>query len=97
MNGRRRVYGLKIWFNGRLYERVEIGPHYQEKHPNINDFLILDLLIELSTRKVQVDSCRNGFSYFCFDDFEWKGKLYRVVVCVPDHHRYIGVVNCFRR
>ena len=40
----RRAYVLNLRINGRQINKVVMDPHYQAKHPDISDALILELV-----------------------------------------------------
>ena len=74
-----------------------IDPHYEVKHTDsINDELIIELVKKLDGEDIGADSVDGPYSYFV-DEFEHKGKLYRLIWLLEDHQIYIGVVNAHRR
>ena len=50
---RRRRYQMHLVVNGRLIEEVVIDPHYEVKHPDIDDGLILELMRRLDGKEFQ--------------------------------------------
>ena len=40
----KKTYSLSLETNGYSFQKVEISQHYQEKHSDITDELILELL-----------------------------------------------------
>jgi hypothetical protein len=93
----RRSYPLVIKINGRQIEEVVIDPHYEEKHPDINDSLILDLVGKLNGLEFQPEERDGDWEFFMLDRLEHEGRAYRLVWCLRDHHLFVGIINCFRR
>ena len=96
MDGRRR-YERKINFNGRDYNWVVIDPHYKEKHNDLNDWVILRVLEEIKSQQMLTESSEDGFAYFTLEALVMNHKSYRLIICIPSDHEYLGVVNCYRR
>jgi len=96
MNGR-RAYVLNLTVNGRQVNEVVIDPHYETKHPDISDALILELVKELDGKEFLPDERDGEWEFFMLDRIEHQGKQYRLVWCMQDEYRLIGVINCFRR
>jgi hypothetical protein len=69
-------------------------PHYEEKHLDINDSLILELVKLLDGTEAEPEDETNGFKYFA-REMVWQSKSYRVVLtyCEED---FLGVINVFR-
>jgi hypothetical protein len=88
---------MNLVVNGRQIDEVVIDPHYKEKHPDISDALILDLVKGLDGREFQVQERAGKWEFFMLDRIEYGGKLYRLVWCLHDSFPFLGVVNCFRR
>jgi hypothetical protein len=96
MSGR-RAYVLSLTVNGRRVSEVVIDPHYETKHPDISDALILELVQELDGKEVLPDERDGEWEFFMLDRIENQGKQYRLIWCMRDECRFIGVINCFRR
>jgi hypothetical protein len=96
MSGR-RAYGLNLTVNGRQVNEVLIDPHYETKHPDISDALILELVEELDGKEFQPDEREGEWEFFMLDRIEHKGKRYRLIWCMRDDSESLGVINCFRR
>lgn len=94
MSSNRREYSLAITFNKRCFSRVVIDPHYEEKHPDITDQLILELVKQLDGRDIEPEGEADGFKYFAHE-MDWQHKSYRIVLtyCEED---FLGVINVFR-
>ena len=96
MSGRRSdVLGLTV--NGRQVNEIVIDPHYETKHPDISDALILDLVKGLGGKEFQPDERDGEWEFFMLDQIEHEGNRYRLVWCMRDECPFIGVINCFRR
>ena len=93
----RRSYPLQLIINGRHIEEVVIDPHYEAKHPEINDSLILTLAGMLNGREFKPEERDEDWEFFMLDRMEHDGKLYRLVWCMRDSFLFIGIINCFRR
>lgn len=94
MGEKRREHLLTLTFNKRLFTQVVIDPHYKEKHPEMTDALILELVKAQDGKQQEPVSIRDGFSYFRIVD-EWQGRHYRLILtyCEED---FLGVINAFR-
>lgn len=93
----RRSYSVKMVVNGRNINEVVIDLHYEAKHSDIDDALILELVKYLDGREFLPEEYDREWEYFMLDRIEHQGKLYRLVWCMRDHCLFIGVINCFRR
>lgn len=93
----RRIYPLFIAVNGRRITEVVIDPHYQERHPDIDDGTILALVQSLNGGRFEAKSSKNGWEYFESDSLRLRGKTYRLVWCLEQERAHLGVINCFRR
>lgn len=93
----RRTYNMVLTVNGRLITEVAIDPHYEKKHSDLTDVLILELVRKLDGKEFVAEERRGDFEFFMLDRIPYKGKLYRLVWCMRDHCMYIGVINAFRR
>ena len=90
----RREYQLCLTFNGRVFTRVLIDPHYKKKHPDMTDQLILELVKAQNGKEQEASSVHGGFHYFKIVD-SYQDKLYRLILtyCEED---FLGVINAFR-
>ena len=52
---KRRSYAVSLVVNGRPINEVVIDPHYEIKHPDINNALILELVRSLDGREFQAE------------------------------------------
>jgi len=94
----RKVYSISIELNGHRFNQCIIDPHYQKKHREIDDDLILALLKTLDGRMIEADAISNdGSEYYVIDPAYFDGKPYRLVLFITLEEEFIGVINCFRR
>ena len=93
----RRSYDVNLVVNGRQITEVIIDPHYETKHPDITDAIILELVQKLDSKEFLSDSTKDGFKFYMLDRIPLGNKHYRLVWCMQDECIYIGVINAFRR
>lgn len=93
----RRTYPADLVINGRPIHEIVIDPHYEAKHEDIDDALILALVCGLDGREFQAESRDGEWEFFMLDRIDFQSKQYRLVWCLRDDCLFIGVVNCFRR
>jgi hypothetical protein len=93
----RRSYALNLVVNGRPINEVVIDAHYEIKHPDIKDDLILELVRGLDGKEFQPEEREGEWEFFMLDRIEHKGKEYRLVWCMREASPFLGVINCFRR
>lgn len=94
---KRPSYPAKLYVNGREINEIIIDSHYQEKHPDVNDLLILELVQKLDGKEWDPSETKDEWDFFMLDKIPHKGKFYRLVWCMKDSCLFIGVINCFRR
>jgi hypothetical protein len=92
----RTEYPLEITINNRKLSRVVIDQHYQIKHPEMNDELIIELVKTQDGAILNVDDEKDGFQYFTVEPVEYMDKPYRLVLLLYIHDDFLGVVNAFR-
>ena len=92
----RKEYPLRIKINGRDLTRIIIDQHYKQKHAEVTDELILELVKQLDGGNYPIEAEDEGFEYFRVEPVFHKEEPYRVilVLCITDD--YLGVVNAFR-
>ena len=93
----RRRYPVDLVVDGRGITEVRIDPHYEAKHPDITDGIILELVGTLDWRFFRPSRRDRAWEFFVFDWIKHRGRSYRLVWCLEDGASYLGVVNCFRR
>lgn len=93
----RRSYPIDIIVNGRKITEVVIDSHYEQKHPDIDDKLILELVTGLNGKEFRPEERDGEWEYFMLDHIEYQKKLYRLIWCLRDQCLFLGVINCFRR
>ena len=93
----RRAYRLSLTVNGRQVNEVVIDPHYETKHADISDALILELVKGLDGKEFQPDERDGEWEFFMLDRMEHRGRQYRLIWCMRNGSPLLGVINCFRR
>ncbi len=91
----RREYNIApITVNGLRISKVIIDEHV-EKHPDISDDLILELVAKLDGADQDPDDTKTPFEYFAtlIDNQE---KQYRVVWLLEENQIYVGVITVYR-
>ena len=69
---------MNIEVNGYSFQKVEISQHYQEKHSDITDELILELL-KLFVDKKDFQPDKLTTDYFVLEKILHLGKKYKLV------------------
>lgn len=96
----RKVYTSTFTeFNGRAHFSVVIDQHYKEKHPEISDALILEMLsFEISGKQFdpEDEADDDGFQYFKIEPVIYQEQPYRLILVTHSTESYLGVVNAFR-
>ena len=93
----RRSHAVNMVVNGRKINEVVIDPHYESRHSDIDDALILELVENLNRQEFLAEEKDGEWEYFMLDRIEHGGKFYRLVWCMGNHSSLIGIINCFRR
>jgi len=74
----KKVYNLNLEVNGYHFKKVSISRHYQEKHPDITDELILELLkLFVNKRNFQPDKLTAD--YFVLEKILHLDKKYKLI------------------
>lgn len=94
---KRRTYPTEIVVNGRLINEVVIDSHYEKKHKDISDELILELVKYLDQKEFVPSEIEDEWEFFMLDKIEHRGKKYRLVWCMRENSLFIGIINAFRR
>ena len=94
-----RTFQIDLVINGQRFRELVIDSHYEKKHGStVNDQIILELIAALDGIEVESDAVdESGFKYFVTQPHYFEGKPYRLVWLLPPDHRYLGIVNCYRR
>ena len=92
----RTEYDFKISINGRVLSHVIIDQHYREKHSEVDDDLILELVKTLDGGNFIIEDEKDGFEYFTVEPVFHEDKPYRLVLVVCIFDDFLGVVNAFR-
>lgn len=93
----RRHYPKYLKINGREFFEVVIDPHYEDKHGDITDELILELVEYLDGGRFDPVGRNGDWSFYNFEKVLHRGGLYRLIWCTNDDLLYVGVINCHRR
>ena len=83
--------------NGCSIEEVVIDPHYEVKHPDIDDDLILKLVRQLDGKEFEPQAHHDSWEFYVLDRIEYRGKQYRLIWCQQELSPLPWVINCFRR
>lgn len=92
----RNEYPLHVIVNHRSLTRVVIDQHYKEKHPDVSDELIIELVKSISGEEFLVESEVDGFQYFTAEPVFNNDSPYRLVMLLCIFDDYLGVINAFR-
>ena len=93
---KRNEYILSLYLNGRQLSRIIIDQHYKEKHDEVTDSLIIELVKTLDMNNLAVESEKDGFQYFTVEPVIHEEKPYRLVLLLCINENFLGVVNAFR-
>ena len=92
--GNKTAYPLKLEVNGYQFSEIVISHHYQEKHSDITDKLILELLgLFVDKKTFQPDKLTTD--YFVLEKILHQGKKYKLIWQIENQKSFI-VVNCYR-
>lgn len=91
---RRELRIKPITVNGRRISKVIVDPHI-DKHEDVTDDVILDLVRELDGAEQRPDETKTPFEYYV-SKIEVYGRSYRLVWLLEDNQLYIGIVTAFR-
>lgn len=86
-----RLHALKININRRSLTRVILDQHYTEKHPEVNDELILELVKKLNRDVFEIESEECGFQYFRAEPVMYKKNHTVLLLCI--HDDFLGVTS----
>ena len=93
----RNEYPLQLTINRKHLSRVIIDQHYREKHPNMNDKLIIELVKTLDDGEFDIQMQKNHYEYFAVEPVYLDEKAYRLVLLLCIGEDFLGVINAFRR
>jgi len=85
---------LPLEVNGYSFQKVDISQHYQKKHSDITNELILELL-RLFVDKKDFQPDKLTTDYFVLEKILHHGRKYKLVWQIKDKNTFI-VVNCYR-
>lgn len=89
-------YSVQLKINGQAIKRVIIDQHYQVKHSDLSDFLILALVKQLNGQDFQIEMTKGEFNYFRAEPVIFNHKPYRLIFLLCTTDDFLGVVNAFR-
>lgn len=92
----RNRYDISILFRGIDFNEVIIDQHYTEKHFDVSDWIILELVKCLHNKSVEIKSDNDKFIYFVAEPLFHNYKPYRLIFLLEKENSYIGVINAFR-
>ena len=92
----RKEYNLSVIINGRTLSRVIIDQYYKDKHKEVTDEIILDLIREINGENYDIESEKAGFQYFTVEPVLYEEKPYRLILLLCIHDDFLGVINAFR-
>jgi hypothetical protein len=90
----KKIYQLNLEVNGYQFSEVVISQHYQQKHSDITDKLILELL-KLFVDKNTFQPDKLTTDYFVLEKILHQGKKYKLICQIENKNSFI-VVNCYR-
>ncbi|MBC7690315.1 MAG: hypothetical protein H7222_00970 [Methylotenera sp.] len=85
----RRTYSADLVIDGRPIHEIVIDPHYEAKHEDIDDVLILELVGGLDGREFQAESRDGEWEFFMLDRIDFQSKQYRLIWCLRDDCLFI--------
>ena len=89
-------YDLSLRFRGIDIKEVIIDQHYSEKHFDVSDWIILELVKTLHNKSVEIKTKNEKFIYFVAEPLIHNLKPYRLIFLLEKGNTYIGVINAFR-
>lgn len=92
----RQEYVLNLLINHREIHRVIIDQHYKEKHPDVTDEIILDLVRSIDGEDFLIETERGSFQYFTAEPVFNNEDPYRLVMFLCVFDDYLGIINAFR-
>jgi hypothetical protein len=94
MDDNRREYPLVVTLNERCFSLLVVDSHYEKKHPEITDQLILELVGQLDRSNIELAGQSGGFKYIAHE-MRWQNMRYRIVLTYCEES-FLGVINVFR-
>lgn len=92
----RSTYRESVTINDHRFSHILVDQHYREKHSELNDLLIVELVASLDGQSFDVEMHRPPYEYFSVEPVPHGLKHYRLVLLLCREENYIGVVNAFR-
>lgn len=92
----RARYDISIRFRDIDFNEVVIDQHYSQKHFDVSDWIIIELIKELDEEHPYIESVNEPYTYFVVEPIFHNKKPYRLIFLIEKGARYIGVINAFR-
>lgn len=93
---KRARYTISLKIENKVIDEVIIDQHYKIKHPELSDWIILELLRSLNFREFYLDLSNENFQYYTIEPVFYQSKPYRLILVLEKESSYIGVINAFR-
>ena len=93
---KRARYTISLKIQNKFFDEVIIDQHYITKHPELSDWIILELIRSLNFKKLNLEINEEQFQYHKVEPVFYKNKPYRLVLVIEKESSYIGVINAFR-
>jgi hypothetical protein len=93
--GRKHFDIIEIKVNGKLANRVIIDSHATERHPDITDETVLDLVLMLNEVEQIPDDIKAPYEYYV-SLLLLNSKQYRLVWLLEEGELYVGVITAYR-
>jgi hypothetical protein len=87
---------MDMQINHRKIDRVIIDQHYKEKHPDITDEVILELVKSINEEDFAINERHEDFEYFTAEPVYIEDSPYRLVMVLCFFDNYLGIINAFR-
>lgn len=89
-------YDLSLRYRNVDINEVIIDQYYSDKHFDVNDWIILELVKTLHNKTYEVKAENNNFTYFVAEPLFYNSKPYRLIFLLEKGCNFIGVINAFR-
>ncbi|MBC7540379.1 MAG: hypothetical protein H7281_16265 [Bacteriovorax sp.] len=93
---KRARYTISLKIENKVIDEVIIDQHYRVKHPELSDWIILELVRNLNFKELDLDITQDKFQYFTVEPIFYRERPYRLILVLEKESSYIGVVNAFR-
>lgn len=89
-------YDLSLRYRDVEIAEVIIDQYYTEKHFDVSDWIILELVKTLHNKTYEVKAENGSYTYFAAEPLFHNHKPYRLIFLLEEGCYYIGVINAFR-